>query len=287
MELTNAILELVRRCATSLPPDVVRGLEQARDREEGTPRSALQAMLDNLDVAGRNNVPLCQDTGAPIFWVRYPAGVSQRELSSQIEEAIREATRRTWLRPNAVDPITGRNSGDNTGPGVPILHFEEGEGSALRIELMLKGGGSENVSAQIKLPAAGLKAGRSLDGVRRAVIDAVFRAQGKGCAPGVIGVGIGGNRDTGYEAAKHALMRPLDVPNPDPELDELERRLTEELNTLRIGPMGFGGRTTVLGVKAAALHRLPACYFVSVAYICWACRRNVLTVEGGELRYGY
>ena len=289
MELSEVFLELIRRGATDLPPDVERALVAARDRETGTPRHALQTILDNVALARENSVPMCQDTGAPIFWVSYPPGASQIALRRQIEAALREATARAWLRPNAVDCVTGRNSGDNTGPGAPTIHWEErGERAedSLRVQLLLKGGGSENVSAQYKLPDTALSAGRNLEGVRRAVIDAVFRAQGKGCAPGVVGVGIGGSRDSGFEAAKHALLRPLDAPHPVPALAELENRLHADLDELGIGPMGFGGKTTVLGVLVGALHRHPACYFVSIGYICWACRRKTVVVRDGEVRYG-
>lgn len=285
MDLGGAFLELVRRCATSLAPDVERRLAEACEREEGTPRSALETILANIRLAREGSVPICQDTGAPVFWVDYPAGTSQRALERQLVWAVREASARSWLRPNAVDSLTGKNSGDNTGVGVPTFHFHEWEDDALRVRLMLKGGGSENVSTQYKLPDVALGAGRNLEGVRRVVIDAVYKAQGQGCSPGVIGVGIGGNRDTGYEAAKRALLDPLDAPNADPSLAALEERLYRELNELEVGPMGFGGRTTVLAVKLTALHRLPASFFVSIAYTCWACRRNTLTVRDGEASY--
>lgn len=287
MDLTDAFVELVRRCAASLPPDVEARIAEARDREEGTARSAMTTILENIALARERSVPMCQDTGATIFWVHYPAGMSQLALERQATAAVRKASALTYLRPNAVDSVTGKNSGDNTGAGVPTFHFHEWEEPYLKVELMLKGGGSENVSAQVKLPDASLGAGRNLEGVRRAVVDVIFKAQGQGCAPGVIGVGVGGNRDTGFEAAKHALMQPLDQKNADPQLAELEDRLYDDLNELGIGPMGFGGRTTVLGVKVAALHRLPACYFVSVAYVCWACRRNTLTVRDGEVSYDH
>lgn len=284
--IKNATIELLKRTATSLPGDVMAALEQAYEREEGeAAKMNLKAILDNVRIAEERSLPMCQDTGGPIFWIRYPEDRSPRTIVSRIKEGVREATERSYLRPNAVDPVTGKNSGDNTGQGVPVFHFEEWDREHLKVDLMLKGGGSENVSPQYKLPAPSLKAGRNLDGVRRCVIDAVFQAQGLGCAPGVIGVTLGGNRDTAYAAAKKALMRKFDDPNPDPELDELERRLLEELNQLGIGPMGFGGNTTVLSVKAAALHRLPACYFVSVAYNCWALRRGSMTLKGGEVTY--
>jgi fumarate hydratase class I len=206
-------------------------------------------------------------------------------LRVQIEGAVAEATHRAYLRPNAVDPLTGCNSGNNLGAGVPVFHFEEWEEDYLQVDLLLKGGGSENVGVQYKLPYAALEAGRDLEGVRRVALDAVFRAQGKGCAPGVLGIAIGGDRTTGYVHAKEQLFRPLDDTNPVVELALLEASLMRECNELGIGPMGFGGRTTVLGVKIGAIYRLPACYFVTVVYMCWACRRARVIVRDGEVGY--
>lgn len=211
--------------------------------------------------------------------------MSRRRLRVQIEAAVAEATRRAYLRPNAVDALSGKNSGNNLGAGSPTLHFEEWEEDYVQADLMLKGGGSENVSTQYSLPYEPLDAGRDLEGVRRVVLDAVYQAQGHGCAPGVVGVCIGGDRGSGYLHAKAQLFRPLPDPNPVPELAALEERLLRECNELGIGPMGFGGKTTVLGVKIGVLHRLPACYFVTVAYMCWACRRARMTVRGGKVSF--
>jgi len=286
-DLKGAFVELIRRAATDLPADVEAALRAARDREEpgSAAAGALEAILQNVALARANSTPVCQDTGTPIFYVYYPAGVGIRRLRAQIEAAVAEATGRAYLRPNAVDPLTGRNSGNNLGRGFPSFHFEEWKEDFLRVDLLLKGGGSENVSAQYKLPYAPLEAGRDLEGVRRVVLDAVFKAQGKGCAPGVLGVAIGADRGTGYVHAKEQLFRPLDDINPVPELAALEKRLLREANELGIGPMGFGGKTTVLGVKVGTYHRLPACYFVTVAYMCWACRRARMEVRGNEVTF--
>ncbi|HEY77086.1 MAG TPA: fumarate hydratase [Thermoflexia bacterium] len=286
--LVEPFVELVRRAATDLPADVESALRAAKEREEpGTAAAgALEAILRNVELARERSTPICQDTGLPIFYVYHPRGMGTRALREQIERAVVEATRRAYLRPNAVDPLTGRNSGNNLGRSFPSFHFEEWEEEFLRVDLLLKGGGSENVSAQYKLPYAPLKAGRDLEGVRRVVLDAVYRAQGKGCAPGILGVAVGADRGGGYVCAKEQLFRPLNDTNPVPELATLEQRLLEEANELSIGPMGFGGKTTVLGVKIGAYHRLPACYFVTVAYMCWACRRARMEVRDGEVVYG-
>jgi fumarate hydratase class I len=286
--LTDYFVELVRRAATDLPEDVETAIRDARDREEAgsAAEGALNTILENVAVARENSTPICQDTGVPIFYVYYPQKMSTRRLREQIEAGVAEATARSYLRPNAVDPISGRNSGNNLGMGFPTFHFEEWEEDYLKVDLLLKGGGSENVGAQYKLPYAPLHAGRDLDGVRKVVLDAVNQAQGKGCAPGVLGVAIGADRGSGYVHAKEQLFRPLGDTNPDATLADFEERLLHECNDLGIGPMGFGGQTTVFGVKVGAYHRLPACYFVSIAYNCWACRRARMTVRGEEIAYG-
>ncbi len=262
-DITEHILELIRLTATDLPPDVERALRQAIEAEEAdsAARRALEAILTNVELSRRNSSPICQDTGTPIFYVYYPSGWSTRALREQIRNAVADATRRAYLRPNAVDSISGKNSGNNLGDDhFPSIHFEEVEGDTLRIDLMLKGGGCENVGAQYRLPDARLGAGRDLAGVRKVVLDAVHQAQGKGCAPGILGVAIGGDRGSSFYASKEVLFRKLDEENPDPTLKALEERLTEEANELGIGPMGFGGKTTALGTKITSMHRLPASF---------------------------
>jgi fumarate hydratase class I len=237
-------------------------------------------------MARENSTPICQDTGTPIFYVQYPAGWSTRALRGQIETAVAQATEKAYLRPNAVHAVTGVNSGNNLGDeAFPTVHFEEIEGDTLTVALILKGGGCENVGAQYSLPNTQLGAGRDLAGVRKVVLDAVHKAQGKGCAPGVLGVAIGGDRGSSYYASKEALFRPMQDSHPDPTLAGLETNLTQEANQLGIGPMGFGGKTTVLGTKIKAMHRLPASYFVSVSYMCWAHRRRRMVVRDDDVKY--
>ncbi len=288
-DLTNEILELIRRTSTDLPADVEKRLREAVEREEpgSAARNALETILKNIELSRQNSTPICQDTGTPIFYVRYPEGWSTRRLREQIRNALAEATRRSYMRPNAVDALSGKNTGNNLGgDDFPFIHFEEvNEDEPLVIELMLKGGGCENVGAQYSLPDNRLGAGRDLAGVRKVVLDAVHKAQGQGCAPGILGVAIGGDRGSSYLASKEVLFSSLEESNADPELAELEKRLTEEANQLGIGPMGFGGRTTVLGTKITGLHRLPASYFVTVSYMCWAYRRRRMIVKGDEVIY--
>jgi fumarate hydratase class I len=287
-DLTESLIELIRRTSTDLSPDVQQTLEAARDREEhgSAAQSALITILDNVELARKNSTPICQDTGTPIFYVRHPAGWSTRQLREQIRNAIVAATKKAYLRPNAVNALTDKNSGNNLGDDAfPTIHFEEVEGDELTVELMLKGGGCENVGAQYSLPNSQLGAGRDLAGVRKVVLDAVQKAQGQGCAPGILGVAIGGDRGSGYYASKEVLFRPMEDENPDPKLNALEQRLTDEANQLGIGPMGFGGKTTVLATKMTGMHRLPASFFVSVSYMCWAHRHRKLIVRGEEVKY--
>ncbi|MEJ5239621.1 MAG: fumarate hydratase [Anaerolineales bacterium] len=288
-DLTNEILELIRRASTDLPADVEKRLREALEREEpgSAARNALETILKNVELSRQNSTPICQDTGTPIFYVRYPEGWSTRKLREQIRNALAEATRRSYMRPNAVDSLTEKNTGNNLGgDDFPYIHFEEVDADQpLVIELMLKGGGCENVGAQYSLPDSRLGAGRDLAGVRKVVLDAVHKAQGQGCAPGILGVAIGGDRGSSYLASKEVLFQSLDESNEDPKLAEMEQRLTEEANRLGIGPMGFGGKTTVLGTKITGLHRLPASYFVTVSYMCWAYRRRRMIVKGDEVIY--
>jgi fumarate hydratase class I len=287
-DLTPEILELIRRTSTDLPEDVEKSLRRAYEAEEpgSAARGALETILKNVEISRQNSTPICQDTGTPLFYVHYPAGWSTRQLRSQIEAAVAEATKQAYLRPNSVNALTDKNTGNNLGDEYfPTIHFEELEGDCLTIDLMLKGGGCENVGAQYSMPDNRLGAGRDLAGVRKAVLDAVYKAQGQGCAPGVLGVAIGGDRGSSYYASKEVLLRKLDDANPDPKLAALEERLTSEANQLGIGPMGFGGQTTVLGTKMAGLHRLPASFYVSVSYMCWAYRRRRMTVTGEDVVY--
>jgi fumarate hydratase class I len=303
-DLSGALLELIRLTSTDLPADVEQALHRARTSE--TPGSAaagaLDSILENVALAREKSSPICQDTGTPLFYVRHPAGWSTRQLREQIRQAVAAATKKAYLRPNAVDSLSGKNSGNNLGDeAFPTIHFEEADGDPLQgapqgcadatepgdltVELILKGGGCENVGAQYSLPDDRLNAGRDLEGVRRVTLDAVHRAQGQGCAPGILGVAIGGDRSSSFAASKEVLLRPLDDVHPEAELAEFEARLLQEGNQLGIGPMGFGGQTTLLGVKATDLHRLPASFFVSISYMCWAYRRRRMVVHGDDVRY--
>ncbi|MCP4420643.1 MAG: fumarate hydratase [Chloroflexi bacterium] len=291
LNLVDAFVELIRRAATDLPADMEKALQNAKkDEEPGTAASsALDTILLNVTMARENSTPVCQDTGTPIFEIKYPLGISTRQLADQIRKAAAIATSKSYLRPNAVDSLTGENSGDNVGEEFPTMHFHEWNEDHIHIDLLLKGGGCENVSAQYKLPDAGLKAGRDLEGVRRVVLDSVQQAQGRGCAPAVLGVAVGGDRGSSYIKSKQQLFRKLEDTNPNEELAAMEDRIYDEANELGIGPMGFGGKTSVLGIKMAAQHRVPASYFVSIAYMCWANRRAHMDIklDSGNVEVSY
>jgi len=287
-QLVAALVELVRRVSTRLPDRQVLALEQAMAREdEGSmAKKVLGHILENTMLAKEKGVPICEDTGMPVFLVRHPCEMSPKALESRIRESVAKATAAGLLRPNAIHPVSGKNTGDGIGEGFPTIHFEEWKEDIICIELLLKGGGSENVSTQYSLPNEELGADRDLEGVRRCVIDAIWKAQGLGCPPGMVGVAIGGDRATGMMRALHALIRrPGGDHNLDPRLAELEERLVKDINTLGIGPLGLGGKNTVLEVRIDVAHRVPASYFVSIAYMCWATRTGTLTIDARGVNY--
>ena len=292
-KLHAQMLELIRRTSAFLPPDVTQVIEMHRALEQAGSKAslALDLVSQNIGLAKRLSAPICQDTGTITFYIRTPIGFDQLELEELCCEAVAEATAKGYLRQNSVDSVSGKNTGNNLGPGSPVFHWHQHRQDTLDIRLILKGGGCENMSAQYSLPATlgGQRRDRDLDGVRACVLDAVWNAQGKGCGPGFLGVCIGGDRATGYEFAKEQLLRELDDTNPVPELADLEARILDEANKLDIGPMGFGGKLTVGACKVGARNRLPASFFVTIAYMCWAYRRRgvVLDAEGDVVEWLY
>jgi fumarate hydratase class I len=287
----ESMLQLITHTSTNLPPDVRRAMAKIMEQEEGDrSMQALNIIATNIDMACDNEGPICQDTGWPTFEIKTPVGANQIVMKKEIREAIAEATKRGKLRTNSVDSLTGVNASDNLGPGTPTMHFEQWENEGeIEVKLLLKGGGCENKNIQYSLPMEiphlG-KAGRDLEGVRKCILHAVWQAQGQGCSAGAVGVCIGGDRAQGYLNAKEQLFRTLDDVNPIPELAKLEAYILQAANTLGIGTMGFGGNATLIGCKIGVLNRLPASFFVSVAYDCWAFRRLgvVLDAQTGEIK---
>src|SRR6188508_2287942 len=273
--LQESLIELVRRTSAEIPEDVQQAIVHSLEQEKkGTiAESALKIIERNIELAKQKSQPICQDTGSILFYVDCPVGFDQIAFEEAAREAVKLATKKGFLRQNSVDSITGKNDGTNLGPGSPTIHFHQHRSPETRVRLVLKGGGCENVGAQYSLPNEKLNANRDLEGCRKAILDAVLQAQGKGCGPGILGVCIGGDRATGYEFSKKQLLRKLDDKNEREDLDGLEQDVLKTANELGIGPMGFGGKTTLLGVKICAINRLPASFFVSVSYMCWAYRR--------------
>jgi fumarate hydratase, class I len=287
----ESMYKLIVETSTKLPKDVRRAIARAKARENAGTRAAmsLATITTNIKMADENISPICQDTGLPTFKIKVPVGVNQIKMKEAIRNAIAQATKDGKLRPNSVDSLTGANSGDNLGDGTPVIKFEQWENDYIDVRLILKGGGCENKNIQYSLPCEleGLgRAGRDLDGIRKCILHAVYQAQGQGCSAGFIGVGIGGDRATGYELAKEQLFRSVDDVNPNEDLRTLEEYIMENANELGIGTMGFGGETTLLGCKIGVMNRIPASFFVSVAYNCWAFRRLGVIVdpETGEIK---
>ena len=279
-QLSESIIEIVRRTSTEIPDDVQRAILAALENEKaGTiAESAMKIIEQNIELAKKKSQPICQDTGSILFYVACPVGVDQVAFADTAREAVTTATKKGYLRQNSVDSLTGKNDGTNVGPGAPTFHFHQCTEDTVQVRLVLKGGGCENVGAQYSLPNTKLKADRDIDGCRKVILDAVQQAQGRGCGPGILGVCIGGDRATGYELSKTQFLRDLDDCNNNPDLADLEQDILTTANKLGIGPMGFGGKTTLLGVKVTAANRLPASFFVSVSYMCWAFRRHGATL---------
>jgi fumarate hydratase class I len=280
-QLQDSLVELIRRTSAEIPDDVHKAILASLEQEkQGTiAANAIKIIDQNIALAKQKSQPICQDTGSILFYVDCPIGYDQVTFAETAREAVTLATKKGFLRQNSVDSLTGKNDGTNVGPGAPAFHFHQHRSPEVSVRLVLKGGGCENVGAQYSLPDDALQANRDLDGCRKAILDAVLQAQGKGCGPGILGVCIGGDRATGYEMSKTQFLRRLEDRNPEPKLDALEQDILKTSNELGIGPMGFGGKTTLLGVKIRTANRVPASYFVSISYMCWAYRRQGVTLD--------
>jgi fumarate hydratase subunit alpha len=275
----NAAFNLIKQAVIYLPEDVKQALQKAYAEEtSATAKTQLKAILCNIALAEERQAPMCQDTGTLTFYVK--AGARVKHLD-KVEEALvnatRKATREIPLRPNAVDPFTQKNSGDNTGRFTPQLHWEIVAGDSLELTVMPKGGGSENVCAvKMLLPSEGV------NGLKKFVVDAVINAGAQPCPPTILGVAVGGGADVALSLAKKALLKPLSEANVDPAIARLEQELLEAVNMTGIGPMGLGGKTTVLGVHVDYAHRHPASFPAAVAFNCWAarCASARITADG-------
>jgi len=278
--LFESLLELIRRTSAEIPDDVQKVILEALEREEKntTAEYAMTIIKANIELAKKKSQPLCQDTGTVLVYVSHPQNFDQLGFSETFKKAITAATKKGYLRQNSVNSVTGKSEPTNLGPGHPVIHFHQHKKNHVEVKLMLKGGGCENVGAQYSLPYAPIEAGRDMDGVRKVILDAVVKAQGQGCGPGVLGICIGGDRGSGYVESKEQLLRKLHDKNPDPVLAAMEADIVATCNKLGIGPMGFGGKTTLLGCKVSYQHRVPASFFVSISYMCWAFRRQGISL---------
>jgi fumarate hydratase class I len=285
--LSGYVEELIRRSSTDLAAGWQTALQNALKSEAAgsSAHVALTAILENIDLARENSYPICQDTGFLNIYVDYPAGGREADYTEAIKEGVKRATAKQYLRPNAVNSLTGKNSENNIGIGAPNITFHQWDNPQTRIRVLQKGGGCENCSAQYRIPDTALGAGRDLKGVRKVVIDTALKAQGQGCAPGVFGVAVGGDRAACAKLAKEQLFRKFGERSVNPDLANLETTLLADINALGIGPMGFGGNTTALEVFIAVQDRHPATFYVSVAYGCWAYRNRSVTINGEEVTY--
>lgn len=276
-------LNLIRLAVIQLPQDVKDALKHAYETETSEAgKINLKAILENIELAEKTKTPVCQDTGTIIFYVK--AGSKVPNLD-KIEQALISATKKATtvipLRPNAVDPMTGKNTGDNTGPHIPYVHWEITDGNMLDITVLPKGGGSENVCT-----TGMLVPGEGINGLKKFVIETVVKSGSNPCPPNILGIAMGGGSDIAMKLAKKALLRPLNQPNPNPELAKLEKELLEAVNQLGIGPMGLGGKWTILGVNIDYAARHPASFPAAVAFNCWAARRATARIHpDGSVEY--
>ena len=291
MKLQDAIIKLYKKAATTLPEDIENSLKIAikKEAKNSLAYSTLKDILDTIELATTKSLQICQDTGTPVFYVEAPLEFLHRKITQAIIDATRGATQNIPLRPNAVNALTEKNTTDNIGFNEdktelqqPIIYFTQTKKGILKIDLMLKGGGSENIGIQYKLPNKELNANRDFEGIKKCIINAAFKAQGKGCPPYIIGVAIGGSKDVIAKESKKQLLRKINDANENGKLAKIETELKNKINLLGIGPLGLGGKTTALAVKIKALHRHPASFFVDVSFMCWACRRATLIYKKGE-----
>jgi len=286
-DLVQALVELYRITSTFLPKDVKQKIKEIRENETSLlAKKVMESIEQNIETAEKKMLPLCEDTGIPVFFIEIPKSFNQNEIKERILKATEIAVEKNYLRPNAVDSFTQKNSGTCTGKGIPAIYFEQKERTGIKFNLMLKGGGSENIGKTYSLPNTELNAGRDLDGIRKCVLDAVVKAQGLGCPPTIVSVAVGGSKDViSFEAKKQFLEKLGEKKDKEKKVIEFEEKLMKEINSLGIGPMGLSGKNTVMDVNAKFLHRHPASFFVEVSFMCWADRRHSLTWKNGEAEY--
>jgi len=266
-ELADATERALKEAEIRLPPDVLAALRRAAAAErDEIARQELTNILENITLAGERQVPICQDTGVPVVYLTLPPDVPfTPALNDAVREGVRRATASIPLRPNVVDPLTRKNSGDNTGDDMPAVHVTPGV--RFEVTVLPKGAGSENVSR------IGMLLPSQAKDIPRFVVETMLIAGGKPCPPVILGVGIGGTFDTAAALAKEALLLPVDT------MDPYEQEICDAVNALGIGPMGLGGDTTALAVKVKRAGCHTASLPVAVNVQCWACRRATVEVK--------
>ncbi len=277
LQLEETFYNFIKTVATGIPEDVYTAIKKAYEEEENpVAKTQLKAILEDMEIACKKTRPICQDTGTPYLWLEvgedFP--VKPTKIIEAFINALRRVTKEGYLRPNAVDPLYFKNSGDNTGRYIPWIHVEPVLGDKLKVYLMTKGGGSEAPSTLImSTPLKGF------ENLKKGVVDAVARAGALPCPPIIVGVAIGAGADIVMSLAKKALLRPIGERHPDPKAARIEEELLKALNKLEIGPHGFGGKFTALDVKFDYAHRHPATFAIGIVTSCWATRRGIIEVD--------
>ncbi len=273
--IEGGIVTLIKKAETELPSDVVNALKHAYEIEQGVAKTQIETILKNIDLARKSGRPMCQDTGIQTFFVSVGIDFPYiNKLKEWITNGVKKATKEIPIRPNTVDPFTGKNQGDNTGEQIPYITWDFIDGNDVHITAFPKGGGSENMS---KLGM--LKPGVGIEGAKDFVVDEMIKAGGNPCPPTIVGVGIGGGADLSLKLGKKALLRPVGVRHKDKTIAAIEKELIERINKSGIGPMGLGGKTTVLDVHIEKAHRHPASLPVGIVVQCWADRRANMVIH--------
>ena len=273
--IEDGIVALIKKAETELPSDVVNALKNAYKIEQGVAKTQIETILKNVDLAKKSKRPMCQDTGIQTFFVSVGIDFAHiNKLKEWITNGVKKATKEIPLRPNTMDPLSGKNQGDNTGNQIPYITWDFVDGDDVRILSLPKGGGSENMS---KLGM--LKPGVGIEGVKDFVVEEMIKAAGQPCPPTVVGVGIGGGADLSLKLGKKSLLRPVGVRHKDKTIAAIEEELIERINKSGVGPMGLGGKTTVLDVHVETAHRHPASLPVGIAVQCWADRRAEMIIH--------
>ena len=274
-EIKKGIIELIKKAETELPDDVILSLKKAYEGEEGIAKTQIKSILDNIELAKKSERPMCQDTGIQTFFI--DIGIDSPfigYIEDLIIDSVKKATNIIPLRPNSVDPLTCINHNDNTGDFLPYITINIKKGDDIEITALPKGGGSENMS---KLGM--LKPGVGLEGVKNFIVEEVIKAAGNPCPPTIVGVGIGGGADLSLKLGKKALLRPIGIRHKNKKIALMEKELIKRINKSNIGPMGLGGKTTVLDVHIEKAHRHPASLPVGIIIQCWANRRAKIKID--------